>query len=543
LYAHRSTSLAALVVPLLALAGCSRDTRGNQGMAVGAARESQAPAPSAEAPQVASAAPVATALPSASASAAPAASPPSGPRLWSKARFAWIQPEPRHSQGWLGFLGLGSSIALKGGSVEKAKVPHSEGQGGCRAWWAVEPRGYVCEGDTATFDPKDPAVVAIAAEAPKTDSPWPYDYGESLGAPRYKRPPTAAEQRKQEWNLAEHLGLVAKARAGEPADKAIEGVDVSPAAAGRWGAPPSPGELLEVSPLVREARPIIATGATVAYTRQVDLDGRPFLVTHDLALVPKDRVKPYPRSEFQGVELGKGEELPIAFFRTSPRPKWRRKADGAFERTGESFARLAHVGLTGEEAKEDQPGGKPRTFLATREAGVWVLSSDATVARLGESPAMIRRGREGRRTWLDISVLGGTLVAYEGETPVFATLISPGRGGVPVPGKDPIETASTPLGTFRVDGKFVTATMVSSSSDLIVHTEVQYVQNFHGPHALHAAYWHDVWGDKKSGGCVNLSPIDAKRIFAWTEPTVPADWYGLRSVPEAGPATVVRVRK
>jgi lipoprotein-anchoring transpeptidase ErfK/SrfK len=112
-----------------------------------------------------------------------------------------------------------------------------------------------------------------------------------------------------------------------------------------------------------------------------------------------------------------------------------------------------------------------------------------------------------------------------------------------VEGKDPLETASTPTGIFRVDGKFVTATMVSSTNDSLVHTEVQYVQNFHGPHALHGAYWHDAWGQPKSGGCVNLSPIDAKRLFAWSEPPVPEGWYGMRSVKEMGPATVVVVHK
>ena len=91
--------------------------------------------------------------------------------------------------------------------------------------------------------------------------------------------------------------------------------------------------------------------------------------------------------------------------------------------------------------------------------------------------------------------------------------------------------------------KFVTATMVSSTNDMIVHTEVQFVQNFHGPHALHGAYWHDAWGEQKSGGCINLAPIDAKRVFDWSEPKLPEGWYGIRSVPEAGSATVVAVHK
>ena len=108
--------------------------------------------------------------------------------------------------------------------------------------------------------------------------------------------------------------------------------------------------------------------------------------------------------------------------------------------------------------------------------------------------------------------------------PVFTTLIAPGRGGIPVPGKDPISTASTPIGTFRVDGKFVWATMVSSTDSSIVHSEVMYVQNFHGAHALHGAYWHDGWGELKSGGCVNLSPKDSQWLFHWTEPKIPPGW-------------------
>ena len=244
----------------------------------------------------------------------------------------------------------------------------------------------------------------------------------------------------------------------------------------------------------------------------------------------------YPRSPFHGVELGKDEQLPIAFFRKSAFPKYKRNDDGSFVKTEQVWERLAHVMITGEEIVSGA-----QTYLPTREPGIYALASDATVIRAATlAPASKNDPKlvdPGRRTWLDVSVLGGWLVAYEGLTPVFATLISPGRGGVPFEGIDPLATASTPTGPFRVDGKFITATMVSSSNDTIVHTEVQFVQNFHGPHALHGAYWHDQWGEPKSGGCVNLAPIDAKRVFEWTEPELPKGWYGLRSVPAAGPVT------
>ena len=59
----------------------------------------------------------------------------------------------------------------------------------------------------------------------------------------------------------------------------------------------------------------------------------------------------------------------------------------------------------------------------------------------------------------------------------------------------------------------------------------------HMPFALHAAYWHDRFGEPKSGGCVNLSVRDAKWLFSWTEPQVPATWHSVRSGDDRGPGT------
>ena len=525
---HEIALQGSLAAALLLAAGCSEQHAG--GHAAG----------SAPIAVVTQAVAIPTATPGLATTAAPSptvaprvdeakSAPAPGARIHAKARFAWIQAQPRSSNGWLGYLSLGGSAPLRGGSVESARVVGS----GCNAWYAIEPRGYVCDGDSASVNPEDPVVRALAADAPKTDAPWPYEYGESMGAPRYIRPPTLAEQRSTEWDLDAHQKRITAARAGENVDKSLIGVDLAPAGV------PMPA-LFSFTPQVREARPFVAPGSTVAYTRAFDDGDRAFLLAHDKALIPRDRVRPYPRSTFHGVELGESVALPIAFFRRIDRPKYRKGDDGVFTKTGESWPRLAWVALVGAQ----ETSGK-QVFLATKEPGVFVLESDASVIRQASPPP----GRPdpssgtGRRTWLDISVLDGWLVAYEGMTPVYATLIAPGRGGVPYGDRDPLETASTPTGTFRVDGKFVTATMVSSTNDMIVHTEVQFVQNFHGPHALHGAYWHDAWGEPKSGGCINLAPIDAKRVFEWSEPTMPAGWHGIRSVPEAGAATVVSVHK
>jgi lipoprotein-anchoring transpeptidase ErfK/SrfK len=112
-------------------------------------------------------------------------------------------------------------------------------------------------------------------------------------------------------------------------------------------------------------------------------------------------------------------------------------------------------------------------------------------------------------------------------------MISAGRGGAPVKGKDPLETASTPTGWFPIGGKFRTATMLSSGTP-IVHMDVPWTQNFSGPHAIHSAYWHDDWGNLKSAGCVNVSPKDGKWLFGFTEPTVRDGWHGVRYVARYG---------
>jgi hypothetical protein len=475
---------------------------------------------------------------------APLASPPPsreehapGDRIYAKARFVWIQRAPG-GRGWIGYLTLGGSVRLWEGSRERARTIGP----GCKEWYRVEPDGYVCHGPETTLDPADPAYVVIREHRGRDDDPFPYDYGESLGTPRFATLPSKDEQRREEWDFEEHQEKVRAARdKSEGVDPLYALLDLAPAGA----AAPS---LPDFGGLVREARPRVIRGSTIAWSHAYDDGtGRTWLRTSDHAWVPKDRVRPYPRSQFEGVWLRDGVKLPLAFARKAKRPLYR--WDGTtFVESTKAVERLAWVAV-GEGRKVH--GGL--VYLELAKGGSWLRESDFAVARASTAapyleselavPAQAGSATAGpRRTWIDVSVFGGTLVAYEGRTPVFATLMSPGRGGTPIPGRDPVSTASTPTGTFRVDGKFRWATMVSSSDSNIVHAEVQYVQNFHGPHALHGAYWHDAFGEPKSGGCVNLSPKDSKTVFDWTDPQLPKDWHGMRSTSDRAAPTRIVVR-
>jgi hypothetical protein len=118
--------------------------------------------------------------------------------------------------------------------------------------------------------------------------------------------------------------------------------------------------------------------------------------------------------------------------------------------------------------------------------------------------------------WVDIDLGEQTLVAYEGDRPVFATLISTGRADRP-----------TPPGLTRVYAKEVHAPMHGDRPDPYFVDEVPFVQYFRAGMALHGTFWHDRFGRRTSHGCVNLSMTDATFLFDWAPPRLPAGWHAI----------------
>jgi hypothetical protein len=437
-----------------------------------------------------------------------------------------VYPEPDASQQWLGYLRTGGSTRLR--SERPRPGP------GCSAFYEVEPRGFVCgDGPRATLDAEDPIYRALLPYAAKAETPWPHRYGESLGLVRYFSAPTPELQKLREGERRSQKRELERARSGD-VPPSLVGVDLSVPD----GAPP---ELPPLPITVFEDRQELKRRSTVAYSAEARFGDRAFLLSSDFAWVPKDRVRPYPRVDFHGVSLAANQALALAFFRNKGRAQYRRDASGAFTASSETFERLSHVELTGKSESVER-----ERYLETTRTGVWLRESDAVVPRASaKTPWGATTGADddsgrapkGRATWLEVSIEGGWLLAYEGTRPVYATLISPGRGGLARPGEDPLERSATPSGTYPISGKFVGSTMVAPGD--LIHSDVPFAQNIVGPYALHAAYWHDNWGNPQSGGCINLSPIDAKWMFDFTEPKLPEGWAGVRWVPEKGPATLV----
>jgi len=138
----------------------------------------------------------------------------------------------------------------------------------------------------------------------------------------------------------------------------------------------------------------------------------------------------------------------------------------------------------------------------------WFRAADVRRAMVSTRPAVV--GPTER--WIDVDLASSTLVAYEGDRPVFATLVSAGIGrpGSPI---------ATPPGVHRIFTKLPTSDMSNAGHTGVVpyaYEAVPHVQYFVGSMALHGALWHDHFGHPASHGCVNLAPADAARLYDFT---------------------------
>jgi lipoprotein-anchoring transpeptidase ErfK/SrfK len=250
--------------------------------------------------------------------------------------------------------------------------------------------------------------------------------------------------------------------------------------------------------------------AGFAIQRTFAWEDREYGLSTELDVLALDRLKLVEPTHFRGVELAEGEQLPVAFIEQRYARRFKRNESGTYEATDALVYRQG-VKLTG----QAEPGG----FLETRD-GDYVAENGARLLRARDSFPSFATGD---RKWIDISIKHQSLVAYIGRRPVYATLVSTGRGGL----ADPEKSHATVRGTFMIHYKAVSSTMDGDDdkSDSFNLLDVPFVQYFHKGYALHGTYWHDEFGKERSHGCVNLAPVDAAWLFEWTDPQVPEHWH------------------
>lgn len=531
--AHRAIERAvrgALLLLSLPLA-CVEDAPPARLAAPPPARPAQTSAASAESP----APPAESAAPAPEASATPG-TPDLRPRIGSVRwiTYVWSTPDRPKDHLPIGAIRHGTAVPLK----SKDPVP---GAACDTKWYAVEPFGYVCADDTTTFDFEGPYWKALSSLAP-APGPFPYRYAFSTGAPMYTRVPTKAEQESAERDLGplrtfKSLGKWSEGHerlvATEPADAIKADSPIPDFFKDHQGVPGSPW-----NPRAKPNIRFVPNGSGFSYVKAFEADGRVWLLTPELLLVPADRVFPYKRDHFRGTKLEGDMQLPLAWVRGDKVKKLRREADGSFQATGEVWTGKVPVPLKG----NDVLAGKVRHH-ETREPGVWIAeSNDVSVVKpVTKLPSTVGPAEK----WLDARLLPGTMVAYVGLTPVWTTLWSGGKGGVPVPGGDPKRDATTELGIFAFQWKDAVATMSPDKGPVTVFwfADVPHIQYVHAPLAMHVSYWHADFGFLRSAECLNLSPIDGEWLFDWTLPALPEGWGSVRPSKLTGPSTKIVIRR
>jgi len=178
---------------------------------------------------------------------------------------------------------------------------------------------------------------------------------------------------------------------------------------------------------------------------------------------------------------------------------------------------------------ETQSGkdGKPTAYRIGD--GEWMAPADVRVFAPAPPPPTLGPGER----WIDVDLDSEILVAFEGTTAVYATMVSSGGKETP-----------TETGVYRMWLKESEADMKGlNGEDPYSVATVPWTQ-FFSPEkglALHTAYWHDGFGHARSHGCVNLAPRDARWLYFWSDPQVPPGWTMAAGVVEA-PGSIVRIR-
>ncbi len=426
------------------------------------------------------------------------------------------QPE-RHSKN-MGYLRAGAVVDVVEGPVrrETCVVHRGHPEGG---WYRIRDGGYVCVGGAMAS--RWPNRDFLAPEQPDYDAGMPYRMGIIYGmSVLYRRPPTQADLHTYEpW------------RYSNTPDEQFDNSDEE----GHPRVPPvraHPRTLEELrgagsSPMIRR----LTVGMYLALDRLVRDDevGERYWHTQSGGYVRSSRVGDVHHwSQSHGTELNDAVTLPYAFVIANEAYNYRVSPSGSLG-SHHRIPRLSGVALA--DAPPIMAGGR---WAYYRTADGMAVSARQVRRATRQAPPP---GTGPAEKWIDVDLDEQILVAYEGERPVYTTLVSSGRHG-----DDPAHNFETPEGSYRILSKHVSNTMDGETPNGVYSFEdVPWVMYFQGSYALHGAFWHSHFGWRMSHGCVNLAPLDARWVAYWSDPPLPEHWHGVYSTPDRlGSRVIIR---
>lgn len=115
--------------------------------------------------------------------------------------------------------------------------------------------------------------------------------------------------------------------------------------------------------------------------------------------------------------------------------------------------------------------------------------------------------KQSTRRWIEIDLSSQRLYAWEGDTQVYAIVVSTGKTSSP-----------TPTGVFAIQTRHRYARMQGEDYDV---PDVPYTLYYSGNYAIHGTYWHHRFGTPVSHGCVNVAVDHARWLYNWASVGTP----------------------
>jgi hypothetical protein len=339
-------------------------------------------------------------------------------------------------------------------------------------WYEIAPRGFVCTEKAATLDLNHPTLRAMS-QRPRLAEPLPYVYARTTKVTGL-------------FHRADKRGIELEGRLPKSTVLAI---------VGSWTAPDESNEPQRLG---------------------LRLNG---------TFVKADDLEAAAGSHFKGVELGEAETLPIGWVVRRGVHLW--DLDGGAPKEKGDLDYHGMLRLTGR-------------YRTIEDEKYWAVDGDSWV-RHRDVTALLPRHEypdfvSDETLWIDVSIVMGTLVLYEGKKPVFATLVSVGRDRL----GDPKSTASTAQGTYKIVEKHITRRSENG--------EMNGLEDAPFGLLLESGQWivgtprHDRFGIEHTDGDIELSPSDSSRLFGRVSPQLPEGWHGV-SLSAGDVQTHVHIRK
>jgi lipoprotein-anchoring transpeptidase ErfK/SrfK len=314
------------------------------------------------------------------------------------------------------------------------------------------------------------------------------------------------------WICDKYLEPTNKPPLGEPRPKLAEG-EIVP---GVYGKVAGSGAVAIKGRTTRH----LAGSVTVRKMADVEQGGRKYWKTSSGELIPASKIILHTPSTFAGVPV---ESLPIAWAQSRKDMAAKIPVREAPDAKAKIVDKLAPRTVL-------VPGVDQGAFTSIGD-GRWVATTDLHVARTDDPPDDLDDSTPQSSKWIDVDLDQQIAVAYEGRKPVYATMVASGNPKWP-----------TPAGVYRIWLKFDETDMNGQMGDEQAYSvaTVPWTMFFARDFAFHTAYWHDRFGEARSHGCVNVSPRDARWLWEWAAPDVPAGWSMSGGISER-PGSLVKI--